>query len=154
MRAAPGDWLLWGAAGLALVVFSGLVARLSKHFAYDNPGALRWIPTFVVLLMAAGFVYAATMWFGRRTRATARLIVWVVAVGLIARGVMFSTEPILEDDHYRYLWDGGVTAHRFNPYGYSPAKILKPGETTRVPPRRLRELADESGVVAGRVNHP
>jgi hypothetical protein len=58
---------------------------------------------------------------------------------------------MLEDDFYRYLWDGGVTAHGFNPYAYAPADVLREGSAGTHP---LGALADDAGAVLERVNHP
>ena len=65
---------------------------------------------------------------------------------------MFFTTPILEDDHYRYLWDGGVTANGFNPYRYAPDAFLTPSET--LIPQKLKILAEEAGPILQHVNHP
>jgi len=67
--------------------------------------------------------------------------------------MMFS-EPILEDDFYRYMWDGGVAAHGFNPYAFSP-EAAKCGEAySRFPiPSSLQELAGESEPVISRIRY-
>ena len=63
---------------------------------------------------------------------------------------MLFTAPILEDDYYRYLWDGAVTANLINPYEYSPEEVLKGGDV----PEELLVLAEESGEIIQRINHP
>lgn len=56
---------------------------------------------------------------------TPRKTLWLVlAVGLVARLVLIPTTPILEDDYYRYQWDGAVTAARMNPYQHPPARFV------------------------------
>jgi hypothetical protein len=83
---------------------------------------------------------------------------WIIAVGLLARGIFFFSTPILEDDYYRYLWDGAVTASGINPYSYSPDEALEPPDESggsEIGERaRLGALAAESGNVAERINHP
>jgi hypothetical protein len=76
----------------------------------------------------------------------------VILLGLVARMIMFISTPILEDDYYRYLWDGGVLANGFNPYRYSPQDILD----EKVPdiPDELRRLADDAVPVLQRINYP
>ncbi len=44
----------------------------------------------------------------------------VVSASILCVIGLFST-PILEDDHYRYLWDGFVTATTRRPYLYAPS---------------------------------
>ncbi len=45
--------------------------------------------------------------------------VLITAVALGAIGLL--TQPLLEDDHFRYLWDGYVTATTGKPYAHAPA---------------------------------
>ena len=36
--------------------------------------------------------------------------------------MMFASNPVLEDDWHRYLWDGAVVADGSDPYKFSPAE--------------------------------
>ena len=68
---------------------------------------------------------------------------------------MFTSIPILEDDFYRYLWDGAVTAHGINPYAYSPEQIRQATETHgsgEIPPELLK-LAQVPGSTLKNINH-
>jgi hypothetical protein len=48
----------------------------------------------------------------------------ILALGIIMRvGFLFFT-PNLSDDIYRFVWDGQLTAHGMNPYGYLPSAII------------------------------
>jgi hypothetical protein len=60
---------------------------------------------------------------------------------------MVTSEPMLETDFYRYLWDGGVVAAGENPYRPIPARISGGSG-------RLSDLGRDSGIVLQRVNHP
>lgn len=73
----------------------------------------------------------------------------IFALGLIARLLLIMSEPVLEDDYQRYLWDGGVLASGVSPYRYSPQQVLD----GRVP-RRLHELSLQSLPITDRINHP
>lgn len=68
--------------------------------------------------------------------------------------ILISSEPILEDDYNRYLWDGAVTANGYNPYEYSPKLFIEHDSTSNLFPRKLFELADSSGVIIEQINHP
>lgn len=48
---------------------------------------------------------------------------FVLAVMLFSRIALALAPPVLEDDVYRYLWDGAVTAHGESPYRFSPQQI-------------------------------
>lgn len=44
----------------------------------------------------------------------------LIAIFLISRLPLLSSIPIMENDFWRYLWDGRVLASGFNPYRYPP----------------------------------
>ncbi|MGH6802312.1 MAG: glycosyltransferase 87 family protein [Methyloceanibacter sp.] len=76
------------------------------------------------------------------------IMVGIVAAGLAARLVLFASEPMLEDDYQRYLFDGAVTVSGNNPYAIAPADALASGDET------LGRLAQEGGPAVRRINHP
>ena len=154
-RAGRLTLLGWGALGAALLGLTALLTAQSHRFGYDH--AVRDMPVFWLAggLMLAGLLYLPLARLIRRTASSSpgtmrSLLFFVVAAGLAMRLVLMSSEPALEDDWQRYLWDGALTAHGLNPYAISPqdAKAADPRTTT------VGKLALESGVVLGRVNHP
>ncbi len=78
-------------------------------------------------------------------------IAWIVFTGLFARLILIPSSPILEDDFYRYMWDGAITASGFNPYVYSPQDVIDKNPEV---PEKILKLADESGNVIEKINHP
>lgn len=44
----------------------------------------------------------------------------ILASGVLARAFIVSTDPIFENDFWRYMWDGRVFANGINPYLYIP----------------------------------
>ena len=145
-------WYVLGAGllGLALA-FTLFSSRFSYDYAVEDMPIL-WL---VGGLMLAGILYLALVWLipatlRRGKGASLPLLAFVAAVGLAMRLLMFASEPVLEDDYHRYLWDGAVTAHGLNPYVTSPetAMSAEPGSPV------ISELARESGEVLGRINHP
>lgn len=137
--------------GAALVACCAAVAWLSRDFTYGTDMAERPILLFVWLLMFAAVIYFGAVSLAARAALSRRLAWGIFVIGAAMRGVMALSQPILEDDFYRYLWDGAVTAHGHNPYTIRPADARAGGEG--VPPAILA-LAEESGVVVRRVNHP
>jgi hypothetical protein len=105
-------------------------------------------------MAAAGLVYVAALPLIRTSLALPaetqkRLVALVLAIGLGLRLMLFFTEPALEDDYNRYLWEGALTAHAISPYAVSPL------EARRAPPETLLgRLAQEGEPVLARVNHP
>ncbi len=75
----------------------------------------------------------------------------------VSSGPLDPDEPVLlhaylEDDFYRYLWEGGMVAHGQNPYQYSVREVLNPQH--RAVPESLTALAEEAHPVPQRVNYP
>jgi alpha-1,6-mannosyltransferase len=126
----------------------------SQTFARDVELTDRPALLLAAVLVAAGFFYLLTVPLITRSRTLGRVqhktILWIIlAGGLTMRLALMGSTPAFEDDWYRYLWDGGVTAHGFNPYAASPDDAQ--GEPYHY---SLQPLAQHSGVVIERVNHP
>ncbi len=137
----------WVSLGLALIGCHAALLALSRRFAYGSPMEERPIFAFVLLMAAAGAAYIAAVLVAPRA-ASRRTIAGVFVAGLVMRGLMLPSTPILEDDFFRYLWDGGVLAHGLNPYTHAPDAAAD----SDLP--KLRALAAESEPVNARVNHP
>jgi len=145
----------WAVLGLLVVGFACALQIASARFGYAYDVAEMPVRAMVAGLVAAGLIFALAL--PRLIRAslgadagTVRLLtIGIVVAGLAARLVLFASEPILEDDYQRYLWDGAVTASGANPYAASPqtARALEPDTT-------LGRLAAEAGPVVRRINHP
>jgi len=144
----------WVTLGLLVVAFAAALTQASGQFGYAYDVAEMPVPALVAGLVAAGLVFclalpplirAASVADARTMRL---LMALIVVAGLSARLVLFASEPMLEDDYQRYLWDGAVTASGTNPYAVSPqaARALA-GDTT------LGSLAHASGPVVRRINH-
>lgn len=61
------------------------------------------------------------------TPASTVAVAAMILVGALMRLPYFGAPPVLEDDHYRYLLDGAMLAHGFNPYGHAPVALIGPG---------------------------
>ena len=143
--------LSWIATGILLLALNTFIVLISSRFGYEGDNAARPIPLCVVLLVASASVHLFILTRLRHTRVESWLVAWMVVVGVILRGSALLSEPILEDDFYRYLWDGGVLAHGFDPFTTIPEQAAEGGAEV---PEDLRRLAVDSGAVVQRVNHP
>lgn len=146
----------WIAIAAALVAIHALLVSLSGEFAYDAPLSSYPVVDLVILEMAAGGFYLILLWLVPRSRPEPGLLALVICVGLALRVMTMASEPILEDDYYRYLWDGAVVAGGMDPYRYSPADVLgtEGGGQPASDLSRLSMLAEASRPVAQRVNYP
>lgn len=143
----------WTALGAAL---AGLALVLRSYSdLYDAGNALIDMPAFPVAagLVATGLLALLTIPLVLASIRAGlghdqRLVVLFLGFGLVFRLVFFGSTPVFEDDWYRYLWDGAVTANGYNPYAVSPDEAQ--GEPFAY---SLQPLAHQSGVVIERINH-
>ena len=159
-RSSPGS-RLWFVGGGILVLLQSCLALLSSRFEHGSDFLERPIVLATAVLYASGALYCLLA-FQARTSLPSVKTVWVVA--LLARLPLLLSEPIQEDDIYRYIWDGRVAAAALDPYAFSPQDILdyEAGEG-HVDPDRLAALArlvalkrstPALGIVLERVNNP
>ena len=139
---------------MALVIIHCLLLVLSRDFDHDAPLLTYPVIAFVVLEMLAGGIYLILLWLIPRSGAQGRLLALIIAVGLAIRAVTMFSTPILEDDFYRYMWDGAVVAGGHDPYRYAPAEVLAADGDSAAELAALSELAHASTPVVQRINHP
>lgn len=124
-----------------------IVLALGARFDYASNLAQAPIIEFVLIQFCAGIVFLALLAIIPRVDCTRGHIVFLIAIGLLMRAILLPSEPILEIDFYRYLWDGGVLANAFNPYSMAPADALNSGDTD------IRDLAASASLVHQRINY-
>lgn len=103
------------------------------------------------LLIVAGIIYLILAMISKNGAHSKTPLIWIIVVGLVLRIITIFSTPILEDDYFRYMWDGAVTAHGINPYTYAPKSVM---EHNALIPAELENLAAESGNVIQRINFP
>ncbi|OGE22566.1 MAG: hypothetical protein A3J42_04840 [Candidatus Dadabacteria bacterium RIFCSPHIGHO2_12_FULL_53_21] len=141
-----------------LIVWSGftltglflILSFLSDYFSPETPLKGRPVLLLVLILTLSGALYIFTVFRALNSVNAGTMLGFMLFIGLALRLVMFFSTPILEDDYFRYLWDGAVTANGINPYKYSPEQVIQ----NRDVPEELSRLAGDSGDVIRRINHP
>ena len=156
LRSDPADRRLllhWALLGAGLMALALLLVGHRHRFAWEQE--LVDIPALPLAagLVAAGAVYLATLPLVARTEQAPGHIrryalAGVAVVGLALRLLMLPSEPALEDDQQRYLWEGALVANGISPYRVAPAAAAKAPEGSR-----LRALVAEAGAVHERINH-
>jgi hypothetical protein len=144
----------WRISGAVLVVCHVALLFVSFRFGQERPLIERPVLLLVGLELLAGVAWLAAVWPPVGMRASRGSVVVMLAVGAILRGLMLPSTPILEDDFYRYLWDGAVVAHGHNPYTHAPQEFLDPGGTVPAAADGLRTLGRDGQAVLARINHP
>lgn len=118
------------AACLLIVSYWCYLSRVAEV----GPAALLW-GTFAA--SAAGF--CAVYWARRRLPGLVPLLLWAMAL----RAVGVLGMPILEDDYFRYLWDGYRLHAGGTPYGVPPAAFFDDASV----PMAMQRVLD-------RINYP
>jgi alpha-1,6-mannosyltransferase len=146
-----GRWLAiasgLGLLAALLVVFRGQFGGEKELIEYPA----RWLAAGLVL---AGGLFLALIPLIRRDeglkgRRLRQRLTLVVLVGLALRVLLLWSTPALEDDYYRYMWDGGVTASGHSPYQHAPSAAGEDG----MAPDAIKALATAAGDVHSRINH-
>jgi hypothetical protein len=140
----------WVLAGILLASLFVFLSSLSPRFDYTRSVTEKPIIPLIVVMMVSGLIYVLVVRCLRDTAFDTNLLAWIVAIGLLLRFSMFCSTPMLEDDYFRYLWDGGVLANGFNPYRYPPRDIL--GDENI--PEELAQLARDAEPIVRNINHP
>lgn len=154
-RTATSSGQLWGwfVSGILLAVLFCTIAFISPKFACERALLDRPILFFVALLMIGGIIYLFTVWKLRTGMRGRPLLIWIVSVGILFRIALITSTPILEDDFYRYFWDGAVAAHGLNPYAHAPAEVQKNKNPLIPETALLQTLAKDSGPIITRINN-
>jgi alpha-1,6-mannosyltransferase len=140
-------------AGVVLIIATTVIALVSPRFALNTPLTKQPVILFVSLMIFSGIIYLVISRFSLNLKSSGPVLIFIIAAGLGLRAVTILSTPILEDDYFRYLWEGAVSSKGYSPYEYSPEQILKDNYAKATPPA-LKSLARESGEIIKRINHP
>ena len=110
--------------GLCLLGLTGALAWLAQSFPYEvKPG--RPIMVMVLVAWVASAVSLLALAVGLSVRRSQRML-WttIFFFAIVCRLTLVFSNPILEVDFYRYLWDGITANQGVSPYQISPNEIL------------------------------
>jgi alpha-1,6-mannosyltransferase len=143
---------VWIVFFILLIVYSIYILIKSPELALGIKPHTEDIVSYVSFRMIIGLYFFIAVLNIKKIKNNNFWLGLIIAVGLVSRIILIPSQPVLEDDYYRYLWDGAVTAHGYNPYVYSPeaAMVFTNGDV----PEELHELANESGKIVKNINHP
>lgn len=137
---------------LSLLIYGG-IAWLSHSFVYGQGYAQRPILAFLALYAGAFVLYAYVLGFAMPYVKREQNLSLILFFAVLFRVALLFSNPIQEDDFYRYLWDGQVTASGLNPYGIAPTTIQKRQEGSEDYARIITANPVFAEILA-RVNHP
>ena len=114
--------------GVLLLGMTGALAWFAQSFPYEKqPG--RPIVSVVVLSWIASAIALSAVFVGLKVCGSRRWMVGTILLFAVAcRLILVFSNPILEVDYYRYLWDGIAANQGVSPYKFSPDEILNSTE--------------------------
>lgn len=119
---APHRLFILAAISLALAVIG--LRTLAPEFAIDRPPGEQPVAAAAALTAFAGFAFAGMAILIRSISLSRAAFAAMIGLGLGLRVMFFGSQPILEDDWRRYLWEGAAVAAGVSPFAYAPADGL------------------------------
>jgi alpha-1,6-mannosyltransferase len=155
VRATLPSSLLWLGFSAGLICWAWALERASHRFGYDTQVIDMPVFGIVVLLASGGVLFLVGVGLFTQAdrspltpQAANLALTAIILGGLIARLILCASEPVLEDDYQRYLWDGAVTASGHNPYRFAPSTIIEAGASGP-----LGFLSQRASTILERVGH-
>ncbi|HMN48040.1 MAG TPA: glycosyltransferase 87 family protein [Ignavibacteriaceae bacterium] len=142
---------IWLLLGLGVILYAFYILKVSPALTYDAKPNTVEIILFVSQRILIGILFFLAIININKLPLKESWIAWIIFTGLIARIILIPSSPILEDDFYRYLWDGAVTANEFNPYVLSPLQVQQHNPEV---PEKILKLSDQSREIINKINHP
>jgi len=143
---------VWIVFFILLIAYSIYILIKSPELTLGMKPHTEDIISYVSFRMIIGLYFFIAVLNIKKIKSNKFWLGFIIAVGLVSRIILIPSQPVLEDDYYRYMWDGAVTAHGFNPYLYSPEAAMN--FTDGDIPEELHHLANESGEIVKNINHP
>ncbi len=138
---------------VSLLIYSIFIVVFDSDLLLKNVSSKEIYFNYVYLRILIGILFLAFSLFLLKLSRKTNWLSIIITTGIIVRIILIPTFPVIEDDFYRYLWDGAVTANGINPYEFAPEDVYKKTLIDEVPPQ-IYELANESGDVVKKINHP
>ncbi len=159
LNGRTGLFILFG-LGIFILTLTGAITYVSQALPYGHrDNTALW--SYIALASGMGAVLLAVWILISHLKPNLPALGIIFAIGLIARLMMFSSNPVLEDDWHRYLWDGASVVNGVDPYEFSPAEasLASPfGDEIEFADdpklRRLQTLSQENEVLHSRINYP
>ena len=146
--------VVWYAAAFLIVVLSFIFLVYSSDLTYWAKPLLSKVLTFTLLEIFAGTVFVLSFVVGSKILNDKKIIWLIILSGFAARIILIPSQPVLEDDYNRYIWDGAVVANGINPYKYSPLEIGKDSTSSKIEIQTLHKLSREADKIFTRINYP
>lgn len=111
-KQSPIFWFTLVLAGLALEL---IFLRMHNLYYLKNHAV-----SFIELALAAGLIYLIALYLFTRMHPTRAATILLIFLAIAFRAPLWTLQPTLSDDIFRYRWEGKVQAHGWNPYSVAP----------------------------------
>lgn len=117
----PPASVLWPALGISALGIANALMLVWGGAHGTTGSTARQLSAVLVGTSLGG---AAVLWVALDQRFARLPVRWVWGLALLLRLIAVQASPLLEDDHFRYLWDGLRTATALDPYRLPPAAFF------------------------------
>ena len=117
----PPASVLWPALGVSAL---GIANALMLVWGGTHEATGSTARQLIAVLVGTSLGGAAVLWIALDLRFERLPVRWVLGLALLLRLIAVQASPLLEDDHFRYLWDGMRTATALDPYRLPPAAFF------------------------------
>lgn len=153
MKTAPRALLV--AAALTSALALAALRALAPDFSIDRPPGAQPIAAAAALTALAGTGFAVMAILIRKVALSGALLAALIALGLALRLMFFASQPILEDDWRRYLWEGAAVASGVSPFARAPADgLLRDAFGDPVAPSADKDVETLRRLGAARPDYP
>ncbi len=121
-------WPILGVSCLALYFYMICVAGIQDSLQQGSGLAMFWGSYALLWIVLTAFAFHQRLRNFFPANTPPRFIIGLIlAIALLTRlTIVFTTNPILSDDIYRYVHDGSVTALGHDPYQFAPNRYPEP----------------------------
>lgn len=99
-------------------IYISIIYLLTSTGYFFLPEGANAFPGFIFLYTIQFIGYFILIWKIREGQSLN--LKFFIVLAIVLRILLVFSPPIIEDDYWRYLWDGRVLAHSLNPYAYAP----------------------------------
>ena len=142
-----------GSAALIAVASQIWLAAIAPALTHQTALKLSGVLPILTVLPLSTALVLWLLWRQGQMQSGMAALLALCAAGLAMRLAWFGSPAPIEDDFYRYLWDGALVANGLNPYDLSPRDVLTGLEAGGLDPL-LARLAAEGKDVLSKINFP
>lgn len=103
--------------------FSEQIDKTVNGFYYEINNSEMPTEIFLAVFFVIFVIYLVIIALIQKSSLQKYSIGIIIFFAVLFRVVMLPTEPVHENDFYRYIWDGKSTIHGINPFKYAPSDL-------------------------------